>query len=270
MSPAPSPASKGPWLLLGSFALLAFLFSGALAAVQPATGIDSEALTLPQFGPALAALTTWLIWRGRVAALLPAAVSRKQVIAHTVLMVAAVALFAAIATAFALATGQGMEGVAAVAGTPFVAFLALQLIGATGEEIGWRGFMQPLLETRMGRFAAASATGVVWAAWHIDIFTAGLAVASAFFVSTVAFAVLLGYMGNGSFWQRVATASIGHWLINIALHIVAGERVNESPQVYFTALAAVVTTAVFLAMFVRARAARQRARERDTGESSAD
>ncbi|MCD0442885.1 CPBP family intramembrane metalloprotease [Glycomyces sp. A-F 0318] len=258
MPSSSSRTAPSPWPVLGVFTLLAFLFSGAIGLLQPA--VDAELLTLAQFGPALGALATWLIYRRRLKALLPQAVSRKQVVAHTVLMAAAVALFAALAIGFSLATGTGLAGVSSVAGAPFVLYLVLQLVGATGEEIGWRGLMQPLFETRMGRFAASVVTGVVWALWHVQIFTAGLLVAASFLVSTIAFAVLLGHMGNGAFWQRVATAAAGHWLINVALHTVAGEEVNESPQVYVTAVAAVVTTAVFMALFRRA-VARRRGRE---------
>ncbi|WP_158299704.1 CPBP family intramembrane glutamic endopeptidase [Glycomyces paridis] len=251
-----NPAPKSPWPVLGVFVLLAFAFSGLLGLFQSV--IDAEALTLAQFGPALGALATWLVYRRRLASLLPEAVSRRQVVAHTVLMVAAVAVFALIAGALALATGQDLAGVAAVGGTPFVLYLVFQLVGAAGEEIGWRGFMQPLLERRMARLAAAGLTGVVWAAWHVQVFATAPAVAVSFLVSTVAFAILLGYMGNGSLWQRTATAAVGHWLINVALNVIAGDEVNAAPQAYFTALAAVVTTALFLALFVRARAARER------------
>lgn len=244
--------------MLGVFTLLAFLCSGALGALQSASGIDTELLTLAQFGPALGALAAWLIYRRGLKALLPRAVPRNQVIAHTGLMIAAVVLFAFIVVVCSLAMGEDLVGVSAVAGAPFLLYLVLQLVGATGEEIGWRGFMQPLLETRMGRFAAASVTGVIWALWHVQIFASGLLVAASFLVATIAFAILLGYMGNGSFWQRVATAAVGHWLINVAQHIIAGDQVNESPQVYVTAIASTVTAAVFIAMFLRARAARRR------------
>ncbi|WP_051704666.1 CPBP family intramembrane glutamic endopeptidase [Glycomyces sp. NRRL B-16210] len=267
MSTASSRRTEGPWAALGVFVLLAFLFSGVIGRLQSAVGIDAELLVLAQFGPALGALVTWLIFRKRLKALLPQSVSRKQLTAHTVLMVAAVVVFAAVILTLAIATGQDIAGISAVAGAPFVVYLALQLIGATGEEIGWRGLMQPLLETRTGRLAAASVTGVFWASWHVQVFTAGFAVVAAFFIATIAFAILLGYMGNGSFWQRVLTASIGHWLINVAMHSVAGERVNESPQVYFTAIAATVTTALFMLMFARAQAARRRKRERESAEA---
>lgn len=39
-----------------------------------------------------------------------------------------------------------------------------------GEEIGWRGFLQPWLQRRHNAFTAAVAVSVVWALWHLPLF----------------------------------------------------------------------------------------------------
>ncbi len=44
--------------------------------------------------------------------------------------------------------------------------MALNLAAATGEEIGWRGWLQPALSQRWGPRRAALAVGAIWAAWH--------------------------------------------------------------------------------------------------------
>jgi uncharacterized protein len=36
-----------------------------------------------------------------------------------------------------------------------------------GEEIGWRGFGQTLLQTKIGVFKAALVIGVIWSVWHL-------------------------------------------------------------------------------------------------------
>lgn len=38
-----------------------------------------------------------------------------------------------------------------------------------GEEIGWRGFMAPLLHDKFGYTGAALITGVIWALWHVPL-----------------------------------------------------------------------------------------------------
>jgi uncharacterized protein len=57
--------------------------------------------------------------------------------------------------------------------TPAAVFLALgslqSLLSATGEELGWRGFLVPTLArtTSFGRTALVS--GAIWAAWHVPL-----------------------------------------------------------------------------------------------------
>jgi membrane protease YdiL (CAAX protease family) len=40
-------------------------------------------------------------------------------------------------------------------------------IGALGEELGWRGFAQPHLQSRYGALTASIIVGVVWSTWHL-------------------------------------------------------------------------------------------------------
>jgi len=39
-----------------------------------------------------------------------------------------------------------------------------------GEEIGWRGFLQPILQRRRSALSAAMVVGVIWAFWHLPLF----------------------------------------------------------------------------------------------------
>jgi membrane protease YdiL (CAAX protease family) len=41
-----------------------------------------------------------------------------------------------------------------------------EIISALGEEIGWRGFLLPRLNTRFGFSAACLISGLIWAMWH--------------------------------------------------------------------------------------------------------
>lgn len=40
------------------------------------------------------------------------------------------------------------------------------LVGPWGEELGWRGFAQPVLQKRIGALGASLAIGTVWSLWH--------------------------------------------------------------------------------------------------------
>jgi membrane protease YdiL (CAAX protease family) len=47
--------------------------------------------------------------------------------------------------------------------------MILGVMAATGEEIGWRGFLVPELYRNMGFIGVAIVSGVIWAAWHYAI-----------------------------------------------------------------------------------------------------
>lgn len=85
----------------------------------------------------------------------------------------------------------GIEGVHRVAmvlgvgpqGFPFFAlnaFLSITLgslisglVGGLGEELGWRGVLQPELERRWGAVRGSLAVGLCWAYWHLPVNLAG-------------------------------------------------------------------------------------------------
>ncbi len=45
----------------------------------------------------------------------------------------------------------------------------LGMIGACGEELGWRGFLVPQLHAMMGFTKAGFLTGLIWAIWHFPV-----------------------------------------------------------------------------------------------------
>lgn len=133
-----SPTTARVWAALGVYILSALAASAVLLVVQPHSGIYPAALSLVQFGPMLGALTTWLAFRKTVAGLLPAAVSARRVGVNILAMVTACVLFWLLITVSAVISGIALAAPAAVGGVSFAVFLPLQLIGAGGEEIGWR------------------------------------------------------------------------------------------------------------------------------------
>ncbi|GEA87905.1 CPBP family intramembrane glutamic endopeptidase [Cellulomonas cellasea] len=234
------------------FVVATLVASGLLLAVQGATGVDPAVQSHVQLAPAVGALVTWLVHRARLRTLLPAPVSPRELGTRTALAAGACLLYAVLVLGLTLATGAPVSGAVAVGSVPFAVVALAQLLGAAGEETGWRGLLQPLLERRTSRLRAALLTGAVWAVWHVQAFAAGAGVAVAFVVATLAFAVLLASLGSGSVVQRVVVATLAHWLVNLALLVVAGERTGELAAVVVNAVAMVVTTGLVLAV-ARAR-----------------
>ncbi|MCU1648405.1 MAG: family intrarane metalloprotease [Nocardia sp.] len=243
------------WAAVALYIVVTLVASAGMLAVQSLSGIDASVLSLVQFAPAIGALITWVSFRENITRLLPAEIPWRRVrVDLLAIIVACVSIWLLAAAAMAW-SGHAVVGPVAVAGTPFAVFVVLQFIGACGEEIGWRGMLQPLLESRMGRLAAVALTGAIWALWHVQAFASGFVAAISFIVAAMSFSVLLGYLGNGGVRQRVLIASIGHWLINIAWYLVAGDNTLDRPQVVFVAVGAAVVAATVMAV----RAVRHRA-----------
>ncbi|WP_457349365.1 CPBP family intramembrane glutamic endopeptidase [Sphingomonas sp. UYP23] len=92
---------------------------------------------------------------------------------------------------------------------------------ALGEEIGWRGFLSPILYERLGFTRGALLTGAIWAVWHFpliffsnyDSATPWWFATPCFVVEVLSLAVIMSWirMRSGSLWTGV----IAHASINL-------------------------------------------------------
>jgi uncharacterized protein len=108
-------------------------------------------------------------------------------------------------------------------GAPFIAMEALlptmviQLgTGALGEELGWRGFLLPLLQRRASPVTSALIMSVLWSLWHSpSFFFPGLPQA---FISPFAFLAMV--TAFGVFLSLIFNKTRGHVFGTILAHFV--------------------------------------------------
>lgn len=146
-------------------------------------------MTLLMWGPGLAALVCWRLFRGRVPRAVSLAGGRPG---------RALAFYAVPLLVLALI---GVTPAGAPEGTRIHALvLAIAVVGffnVLGEELGWRGFLQQALQP-LGRLRRYSLIGALWAAWHFTNLFAGrdgedlLRYLAWYLPTTVALAALLG------------------------------------------------------------------------------
>jgi membrane protease YdiL (CAAX protease family) len=96
--------------------------------------------------------------------------------------------------------------------------------GAVGEEIGWRGFLQPLLRKLLGSLWACVIVGVIWGTWHLiaDLISPQesmpLAIAAAHsYGRMIATAVLYGWLYEKTGSLPLVMAA--HVMHNVAIHL---------------------------------------------------
>lgn len=239
-----SSATSGLWSTVIIFLISTVVFSAALYWLQLILGWEMQLVTIVQFGPTLGVLTTWLIRPATVRALLPTPAEPLTTFAVRLgITLVAVALFLGLTLAAAVAVG--MQAMAPLySGGMLIAFLVLQLLGALGEEIGWRGFFQPVVARRYGPWWAAVIVGVIWSAWHANRLAMPLLFV-AFTITSIGISLALWFFGNGTWWQRGLIAGLLHWALNISIMLLTDlERSYEPAAMAPMAIPPLVLTAV--------------------------
>lgn len=214
----------GPFLVL-TFSISLIAFAGIYripGAQSPETLRGLPFWLLAVWGPSLAAMI--LAHRsGDLADLLERAVMLRDVPATVWLL--------AVSPAFVLFLvvyrNRGFQQAHLLTAGTIIKLLLLNLIlGPMGEELGWRGVMQPVLADEIGWFAAALVVGVVWFVWHLPLWLVNSPQAeipvALFGAHVMAYAVILGAMTHLS--PSIAPAILFHLCVNAAagLALVGG------------------------------------------------
>jgi membrane protease YdiL (CAAX protease family) len=179
------------------------------------------------YSPLLAALIAIALWRGRGALALRTSLLKWRVGVHWYALVVGFPLLLMLVAHFIVDLKQGEFPHWPVANwlAPVGALGAL-LSGSIGEEIGWRGFAQPLLQKRAGALGAAVVLGVIWGIWHLNAelttsqpLAAFLNDAPRSLLRMVSTAILYGwlYVRTGGSLPVVMLAHAGH---NIAVDVL--------------------------------------------------
>jgi membrane protease YdiL (CAAX protease family) len=206
-------STKGRAFPLGYFVLtFAFTWSFWWAAVLEARGsvppLPVPALFLGAFGPMVAAVAMTALEGGRAGLRsLLGRVTRWRVAPfwYGVALLGPVALqLAAMALHVALG-GQPPDPSAMVAALPGVLLLTEYMLVqvGVGEEVGWRGYALPRLQSGYGAFVSGVILGAIWALWHLPVFfnpATGYSITPfwVFLLFLVSVSVLITWVFNGT------------------------------------------------------------------------
>ncbi len=141
--------------------------------------------------------------------------------------------------------------------TVAVASLILMLTGGIGEEGGWRGILQPELESRFGPFRGTLLVGLIWGFWHLPANLAGyndakhpiLQALIVFQVFTIAMSFALAWLvrRGGSLWPAALAHAANNVLQSGPLIVPGGWLADQLTAV----LASILIGAIFCWMLVR-------------------
>jgi membrane protease YdiL (CAAX protease family) len=121
-------------------------------------------------------------------------------------------VYAGVAYGLVWATGQGAVDLGRMrVGVAFFLFAGTlqSLVSATGEELGWRGFLVPALAQRFSFARVAVISGAIWAAWHMPlIIFADYNGGTPAWYSVLCFAVMVVALGFPFAWLRLRSGSV--------------------------------------------------------------
>jgi uncharacterized protein len=149
-------------------------------------------------------------------------------------------------------------GATAAADPPEISYLLILLVltlisGAMGEELGWRGFALPWLQTRVSALMASLIIGVLAGLWHLPLWFAGLGWEDMSFAvfawNCIAMAVILTWICNNTRGNMVLV-TLFHMFYNFGFGLM-NDVWNVPPEKGIIYLAGVLTVyiAVVLVIF---------------------
>jgi uncharacterized protein len=144
-------------------------------------------------------------------------------------------------------------GMTLVGATIFFAFSVVPG-SALGEEIGWRGYVLPRLQSRMSALSAALLIAPIWGLWHLPLWLTGDPVKTptfylAFFASVFPMSILLTWVYNSTGGSLLMVV-LAHATVNLPVTLVIddlGTRGRVPSLLYFGLLVVAAIVVVMVA-----------------------
>ncbi|GAB2557825.1 CPBP family intramembrane glutamic endopeptidase [Kribbella endophytica] len=230
------------FLRVAVFYVATLLFSGLLIALQGGIGPNPDLLELVQFAPALGVGLMFVLFRRTTR--VGARFTPVEVVARKSALVAGIVVAAmAVSVVVHVVAGQPLHFDQQK--YPLWALTLTMLIGSAGEELGWRAYLQPYLQTRYGVLRSSLTVGVLWGVWHVGGFANGPVFMGAFLVMTISLSVVLGAVLQSARGTNLAVATVAHTVVNLSMFALFDEESGHAfPMVVMGAawaVAAVIT-----------------------------
>lgn len=118
-----------------------------------------------------------------------------------------------------------------------ILFVLALITGAMGEELGWRGFALPRLQTSMSAFWASMVVGILWGFWHLPLWFTGLGweemSLGLFTYNCVAISVIITWVNNNTKGNLLLVTLI-HLFYNFGWNLIGmiGQVPMEKTLIY--------------------------------------
>lgn len=195
---------------------LTFVFTIILAIIQEAAGLDAEKIILPQLGPGIAAVVMIVWFRNDN---LTISIAPKRVPFSKYLVAFGLPLL--VATLLFLIYSQFIQSLTISFPQPasLTIMLGGMLLGAFGEELGWRSYLQNLLDKRLNGMAAFLLVGILWGLWHVGNYQNGVLYMLFFILATIGYSATMAWLFRDNDYN-VVLAGLFHFAISLGFFML--------------------------------------------------
>lgn len=230
------------FLRIGIFYVLTWFFVVLLGGIQQATGLLPPEVGLAQWGPGLAALLMLVIFRKdghRITFFSKETPALRYIYAALIPFGVGLIVFAI----------KSVLSIEPSADAPkYGSLLAMVLwmpLGAIGEELGWRGYLQKKLDTRTRGLFSSLLVGALWMPIHVAFFGKGPVFLLFLALLIISYSVVIYVLVQDTGFN-VLLASIFHLAINLS-NLLFLDVIYETQFMLLNALIwAIVAGAVIL------------------------
>lgn len=228
---------------IGVFYVLTWFFLILLGGIQQATGLLPPEISLPQWGPGIAALLMLLIFRkdGHKITFYSKDIPDLRYL-YTALIPVGVGL-----VVFVIKSFLHIQNSLTPAAYDSIWLMVLWMpLGALGEELGWRGYLHKKLDTRMRGLFSSLLVGVLWMPIHVAFLSKGPVFILFLTLLIISYSIVLYALVQDTGFN-VLLAAVFHLFINLS-NLLFLDVIYELPFMMVNALVWVVVAAVVIVL----------------------
>jgi uncharacterized protein len=206
-------------------------------------GIDYQYVTLPQWGPGLAALIlSFTIYNNKQ---FKKAVLEKRPPKRLFLLL--IIPFALIAVSYFLSDTLNLISESEVELHLEILYIVIpaSLFGAVGEALGWRKFLQFSVDKHFNYIKSAIVVGLLWGLWHVGNYSNGPIYMGLFLIFTICATLILSIMIRKYNYNLLFT-SIFHISINLGFYIFFRAHLNNVNMMFVNAIVWLIASIIIL------------------------
>ncbi len=209
---------------IGLFALITLIITALLATFQQKINLDFNKIILPQLAPMIGFLIMVLLYKDLRVSI---GFHFSKIIALKSLL-ALVLPFCLILSSYFIGKLVGVEiertdDLASL----FSVIIIGMLLGSLFEELGWRSFLQPILERKNSVLGSSIIVGLLWGMWHIGHYKNGVLFMIGFLIFTVSASIIIAWILRDSEYN-IIVSTLFHLSINIGFFIFFKNALTNS------------------------------------------